>query len=541
MKQVEADEFDFIVVGGGSAGAAVAARLAERADLRVLLLEAGRQQSGIRFRLPILTPFALAKEDAVWNFTTLPEPGLNGRELVWPRGRGLGGSSLINGMLWVRGDPVEYDLWAASGCTGWSYGDLLDFFKRSETYIPGDPASRGQRGAVTVTRHRPADPLSDAFLKACGNMQVSQQDDYNAGISEGAGYLQFNQRRGLRHGTDRAYLSPASRCANLTIREGAVANRILFEGKRAIGVEYRAADGLRCAIARREVVLSCGTVQSPKLLELSGIGDGEVLGRAGIVPLVHLPGVGENLRDHLNVRVGFRTRFRGTLNDVQHSYVWKVRAMLCWLARGGGPLSTIGATAHAFVRTRSDLERADVKIQMLHFSAPHNTGNISGRLDEFPGFSISTFVLRPNSTGSSHIRSGAAAEPPAIVANYLSHEEDLRSMLGAFRFINRIASDSVFDDLMVSRDNDLAGLQSDQDILEWAKTTGLTSYHPIGTCKMGTDSASVVDPRLRVIGVDGLRVVDASVMPTMPSSNTHGPTVMIGEKGAAMILEDSLS
>lgn len=531
-------QFDFIVVGGGSAGAVIAARLSGRRDARVLLLEAGGRESGVRFRLPVLTTHALAGKRGVWTFTTDPEPGLNGRKLVWPRGKGLGGSSLVNGMLWVRGDPDEYDRWAQAGCDGWSYRDLLEHFRRSETYAPGDPAQRGHAGAVSVTRHGPADRLSDAFLHACRNVGIPVHDDYNAGISEGAAYLQFNLRGGLRHGTDRAYLDEARRRDNLLVRQHALATRILFEGKRAVGIEYRTQAGLETAFAGREIIVACGAVQSPKLLELSGIGNHAILARHGIATLVHLPGVGENLRDHLNSRVGFRTRFRGTLNDVQHRLAWKVRAGLQWLRHRGGPLSIIGATAHAWVKTHPGLDRADAKIQMLHYSAGHATGNMSNKLDPEPGFSLSTFVLRPESVGSCHIRSGEASDPPRIVANYLQHERDINSTVGAYRLIGKMVSDTAFDGLIQSVDPAFAALRTDEDLLGWARATGLTSYHPIGTCKMGTDPASVVDPRLRVIGVTGLRVADAAIMPTMPSSNTHAPAVVIGEKAAAIILAD---
>ncbi len=538
MSDPTAEHFDFIVVGGGSAGAVVAARLSEQSPVRVLLLEAGGWENGLKFRLPVLTPFALAQKRAVWNFATEPEAGLNGRTLAWPRGKGMGGSSLVNGMLWVRGDPREYDRWAAMGCEGWSYADLLDHFRRSETYTHGNPGQRGRKGNVSVVRHRPADDLSGAFLAACRNLQIPLPDDYNAGVSEGAAYLQFNLRGGLRHGTDRAYLDSARKRGNLVIRENALATRIIFDGAKAVGVEYRTRSGLNTAYCGREVVISCGAIHSPKLLELSGIGDHDILQRAGVATFLHRPGVGENLRDHLNSRIGYHTHFRGTLNDVQHSLFWKLNAGWQWLRQRGGPLSIIGATAHAWAKTRPDLDRADVKIQLLHYSAGHSTENISARLDSMPGFSLSNFVLRPESAGSCHIRINDADAPPEISANYLRHEDDIRSTIGALRLIGKIVADNAFRDFVRSVDPAFEPLGRDDELLDWARSTGLSSYHPIGTCKMGVDTLSVVDSKLRVIGIAGLRVADAAIMPTMPSSNTHAPAVMIGEKAAAIIKSD---
>ncbi|THF66670.1 GMC family oxidoreductase [Pseudothauera nasutitermitis] len=530
------ETFDFIVVGGGSAGAAVAARLAERPEFRVLLLEAGQREPGVRFRLPVLTPFALAAKRGVRNYRSAPEPALRGREIVWPRGQGLGGCSLVNGMLWVRGDPDEYDQWAAQGCTGWAYRDLLDHFRRSEAYPGGDPAQRGADGAVSIERRRPSDALTDAFLTACRNQGVPLVADYNAGVPEGAAYLQFNLRNGLRHANDRAYLKDAAARNGLVIRRQASATRILLDGRRAVGVEYATAVGLQTVAAAREIIVACGTIQSPQLLELSGIGQHEVLARNGIPTRLHLPGVGENLRDHLNTRVGLRTTFRGGLNDVQHSWIWKMKAAAQWLARREGPLAMIGATAHAWVRTRKELARADAKIQLLHYSAGHQSGNLSNTLDRHPGFSLSSFVLRPASTGAVHIRSKDFAASPAITANYLTHEADVETTIGAFHFIRRLIGDETLAGFITDAGVVLASLETDARIIDWVRSTGLTSYHPIGTCKMGTDALAVVDPQLKVIGVDGLRIADASIMPSMPSSNTHAPAVMIGEKAASLVL-----
>jgi len=527
--------YDYIIVGAGAAGAAVAGRLSEDKGLSILLIEAGRHERHPRFLLPVLTSHAL-KSAATRVFHTEPEPALQRRRLEWPRGVGLGGSTLVNGMLWVRGDAAEYDNWDRMGCKGWGYRDVLPFFRRSEADACGSPDTRGRDGAIQVTRRHPRDPLTDAFLSSCSSQGVPLLEDYNEGVFDGAAYLQFNLHRGLRHGADRAYLAAARRRSNLTILQGALASRVLLEGRRAVGVEFLTKQGLKQAKASREVILCCGALQTPQLLELSGIGAHDVLARQGIATVIHLPGVGENLRDHLNTRLGFKSTFNGTLNQVQHHFRWRARAAWSWLRHRGGPLSMVGATAHALLRTRPCLARPDAKVQLLHYSADPTNGNLVTALDTESGFSISNFVLRPQSTGSCHIASKDFTVPPAVRANYLTHPEDVITTVHALRMIYKLVRSQALSPWVRADAQEDMSEASDETLLQWVRDTGASSYHPIGTCKMGVDSMSVVGPHLRVHGVDGLRIADASIMPTMPSSNTQAPCVMIGEKLAYLLM-----
>lgn len=536
--QVTSQTFDFIVVGSGSAGAVVARRLSENSRFNVLLLEAGEDDGWYAYRLPILTPIILRGNRGNWRFYTEPEPGFADRKIFWPRGKAVGGSSKLNGMLWVKGDPLEFDHWNALGNKGWGAEDVLPYFRKSEAYAHGESSVRGRDGPVPVSLHGPHDPLTDAFIAACERVGIPRNEDYNGRTFEGVGYLQFNTKNGLRWSTRECYLADFRKRPNLRIETGAHVTRVLLKGRHAYGVAYTKGGKECIAQAGREVILCAGTIQSPQLLELSGIGDSERLRSIGISVAHHLPGVGENLRDHVNARISFATDYRGTLNDLQNSLLSKGIAACRWLCTRRGPLSMIGATSHALARTVPDLARPDVKIQVLHLSAKGFSRESNITLDEKPGFTISAFALRPESQGSVHIKTADPLKAPSIHANYLTDERDVQVALRGTRMVRRIAAQSALAKYVKTEIRPGVDVDKDDEVIDWVRRTALTSYHPIGTCKMGSDPQAVVDSRLKVHGIHGLRVIDASIMPTMASSNTHAPTVMIGEKGASMILED---
>jgi choline dehydrogenase len=541
-------DYDYIIVGAGSAGCVLANRLSASGEHRVLLLEAGEDDRWMWIRIPAGIANILTGERALWRFYTEADEKVGGRRIFWPRGRALGGSSAVNGMIWVRGDPLEYDNWAGLGNDGWGYHDVLPLLKRMEQYPLGDPEYRGKDGPMFITRYVDRDPLSEGYLAAAQEAGVPAVEDYNGPRFEGIGYLQYNTRRGIRKHTADNYLRPAFRRPNLSVETGALAQRIEFEGRRAVGLTWRKGGELKMARAKREVLLAAGAIQSPQLLELSGIGQGEVLQRAGVPVVHHLPGVGENLRDHLHVRIAFETDLNITLNSILRSPLLKAKMGARWLFLGRGLMTTSSATMMAILKTDPSLPRPDAKIQLhqlsmesSHYADNRDAPTIAERmgLDSYPGFSFGTYVLRPESCGSVHIRKPDAAEHPEIHANYLSHEYDVRTMLAALRMIRRIAARPGLAKHIVRETRPGPEAASDDALLDHVRRTGQTSYHPIGTCRMGPDARAVVDARLRVHGVEGLRVCDASIMPTMVASNTNAPSILIGEKASDMVLEDA--
>jgi choline dehydrogenase len=449
----------------------------------------------------------------------------------------LGGSSTINGMLWVRGEPAEYDNWRNLGNPGWGYADVLPHLKRIEAYARGDD-TRGKHGPVTISLLG-RNTLGEAFHEACVQAGIPATADYNGAQYEGVGYLQSNTRRGLRFGGREAYLRPAHGRPNLHLRTGARAERIRVDKGRAVGVEYRLGGERRFARASREVVLSAGAIQSPQLLELSGIGDKERLAEFGIASVAHLPGVGENCRDHLHTRLSFECVRPITLNDILDNPLRKAWMGLRYLVLRDGDMAACTATVHALAKTDPALDRPDVKIQMHNLSAEDPRHPTELVLDKFPGFGIGTFALRPESTGSVHIRSADPEEPPAIAANYLTDPRDRRTSIAALRLARRIAAQPALARLIVREVRPGPEAETDEALLEHIARLGATSYHPIGTCKMGADPLAVVDHELRVHGIKGLRVADASIMPTMVSSNTNAPSFLIGERCADFVLRQA--
>ena len=541
-------EYDYIIVGAGSAGCVLANRLSASGEHRVLLLEAGEDDRWMWIKIPAGIAHILTGERAIWRFQTAPDEKVGGRSIFWPRGRALGGSSAVNGMIWVRGDPLELDHWASLGNVGWGSRDILPYLKRMESFTQGDPRYRGHDGPMHITRYLDRDPLSQGFIQGAQQAGVPLVEDYNGPRFEGVSYLQYNTRRGWRRHTGDNYLRPAMHRANLHVETGALTQRVLLEGRRAVGLMYRKNGEEITVRARREVLLCAGAVQSPQLLELSGIGNSEVLKRAGVAVAHHLPGVGENLRDHLHVRLGFETKLNITLNTILRNPLLKAKMGARWLFLGRGLMSTSSATTMAIARSSPELPRPDIKMQLhqLSMASSHYGGREGARsiaermgLDPYPGFSIGCYVLRPESQGSVHIRSPEASAPPEIHANYLAAEHDVRTIVAALRMIRKVAAQPGLAQHIVRETRPGPEASSDDALLDHARATGQTSYHPIGTCRMGADSRAVVDATLRVHGIERLRVCDASIMPTMVASNTNAPSIMIGEKASDLVLADT--
>ena len=530
-------EFDFIVIGAGSAGCALANRLSEDDFARVLLIEAGGKDDSINIKIPLMVVNLLKDPKFTWPFVTEPQAALNDRTQLWTRGRVLGGSSSINGNVYVRGDPAVYDSWSEMGITGWGWADMLPYFKRMESYAVGDPATRGKNGPIGVTSLKHFDPLADGYVEACREAGFPVVEDYNDGHYEGAAYLQYSTRRGYRSSSAAGYLRPVAGRANLAVWTDTVVTRVLIEGGRAVGVECRRAGETQNILAKKEVIISAGPVQSPKLLELSGIGDPGLLKANGIGVVRALGAVGEGLQDHPNTRLTFECAQPITINDVLQSPVVKVREGLKYLFQGKGLLSICSATAHTVMRSRPDETSPDLKIQLQPFSGKDRYARRpQDGLDPHSGFTVGVMALKPKSRGWVHISSPDPLAFPKIDPKYLDNPEDAQVLLAGIKAVRRVASFPSLQKLIVRETRPSDAVVTDEQLMDYIRETTQTTWHVVGSCMMGRDASdSVVDSELRVHGIDGLRVADSSVFPTIPSSNTNAPTIALGEKAADII------
>ncbi|KVK83678.1 choline dehydrogenase [Burkholderia cepacia] len=530
--------FDYVVVGAGSAGCVLANRLSDGGRHTVCLLEAGPADSSMWIHVPIGYGKTMFHPVYNWGFHTDPDPNMHDRRLYWPRGRTLGGCSSINGLIYVRGQQQDYDHWAALGNRGWSWRECLPYFRRLEHNTLGEGPTRGTGGPLWASAIRQRHELVDAFVAASNRLGVRTVDDFNTGDQEGVGYYQLTTRNGLRCSTAVAYLKPARGRPNLHVETDAQALKVLFDGTQAAGVRYVQHGRVHDVRARREVILAAGALQSPQLLQVSGVGPAALLGRHGIPVVADRAGVGENLQDHLQIRLIYEVTKPITTNDELHSWVGRAKMGLQWALFRGGPLAIGINQGGMFCRALPD-EAATPDIQ-FHFSTL-SADSAGGSVHPFPGCTYSICQLRPESRGAVRIRTDDARDAPSIQPNYLDTERDRRTTVAGVRFARRVAATEPMAPLMKREVRPGADAQTDDELLEFCREYGQTIFHPSGTAKMGvaSDPLAVVDERLRVYGTRGLRVVDCSIMPTLVSGNTNVPIVMVAEKASDMILDDA--
>jgi choline dehydrogenase len=536
----DANDYDYIIVGAGSAGCALAARLSARPATRVLLLEAGGKDSNPLFRLPMLMGKLFQSGIYNWHFHTEPEPNLNGRKLYWPRGKVLGGTSTINGMIYVRGGKQDYDGWAAMGNPGWSYKDVLPAFKRSEGHIQREGVFHNTQGELTVCRARGWNALLDVFCEAGKQAGYPLNDDFNGPTQLGFGRYDFTIKKGKRWSASFAFLRPALKRSNLQVVTRALTHKVIVERSKAVGVAYEVNGLMHTARARKEVILCAGVVGSPHLLMLSGIGPEAELAQHGIPVQKALPGVGGNLQDHVDCVMAYECKQPVTLyKDLRFDKI--AFSVVQGMLFGEGITTTFPYEAGAFIKTSPELADPDVQLHFmpalektanLYFPNPFKKTSIEAK----HGFTLRVGPVNPNSKGRIRLRSGRPTDAPLIQPNYLDTDFDRKTMVNAIRATRQVIEQPAFD---AYRGKEIApgpDKQSDEDLMAWLRATAMTTFHPVGTCKMGHDDMAVVDHRLKVHGIANLRVADASIMPVISSGNTNAPAIMIGEKCAEFIL-----
>ncbi|APZ55284.1 GMC family oxidoreductase [Salipiger abyssi] len=534
-----AGTYDYIVIGSGSAGGVVAARLAESGKYRVLCLEAGTKESSYIFtQPPAATPFLIDNPKVNWRYRSEPNPDLGGRQIYVPRGKMLGGSSSINGTIYNRGQRVDYDTWAQMGCRGWGYDDILPYLKKLESTDIGEDKYRGRSGPIRVTEASKITPFYDLFISAAKAAGLPHNKDYSGETQEGVAMAQQTVQRGKRHSTANRYLEPARRAGRLDIITGAEVTSLILDGKRCIGVRFMRNGQNEEVFAKREVIVSCGAANSPKLLELSGIGNPDILTEHGVTPTHELPGVGENLRDHYAAILKWRFSKPGISLSKRGRGIGLVKEVLRYgLLRTGFISQGIG-TMRVFMKSRPEKDVPDIMMVVAPFLIELKTGE-GRRMSKEDGFFMYSHLQRTESAGNIHIRSSDPLDPPKIAFRFLETENDRQTAILAVRRAREIIAtepmaSAVGEELAPGKQ-----VQSDEEILNFIRETGQITHHMVGTCRMGHDPMAVVDERLRVHGIDGLRVADASIMPTVPSGNTNIPCMMVGEKCAAMVLEDA--
>ena len=535
MAETSSDvQADYVVIGAGSAGCVLANRLS--ADgARVVLLEAGPKDWHPMIHVPAGVLKLLHNPLVNWNYATDPDPGIAGRQMHWPRGRVLGGTSSINGMLWIRGNPADYDGWSQMGCHGWSFDEVMPYFKSIERYGPGDADRRGKDGPILVEDYRTTLDLTRRFVDAAQQVGIPPSNDLNGRVHEGVGYSQMSRNGRFRGSTARTFLARAKGRPNLRIETKAFATRLLFEGRRCVGVAFRQGGQVRRAMAAREVILSGGTINSPHLLQVSGVGAGTHLKSIGVAVVHDLPGVGANLSDHYAIRISHRVKDAVSINELSRG-MRLVGEIARWLTTGRGALTFGVSSAQAFARSREGLASPDMQ---LLFSPASYDQNKFGELEREPGMTIAVSIARPESRGTVMAKSPDPFARPSLKPNYLSAPNDLRVALAGIAFARRIFAAPALARHSVEEITPGPGVVAEAALADYVRRQGMTIYHIVGTCKMGNDPMAVVDSRLNVRGLGGLRVIDASVMPTVTTANTNAPTIMIAEKGAAMIRQDA--
>jgi choline dehydrogenase len=532
----ENQTFDFVVIGGGSAGCVLANRLTENGRYRVALLEAGGRDSNPWIHVPLGYGRHFNDAKVNWLYASEPHPASGNRAIRQPRGKVLGGSSSINGLVYIRGQREDFDHWRQLGNGGWSYEDVLPFFRKSEKQQRGANEFHGGDGELAVSDPPETHPLADAFIEAGISSGYPANDDFNGAGQDGFGYLQMTIRNGRRSSAATAFLRPAEKRPNLAIRTKTHVTRLLFDGKRATGVEYRQGGETHRVSASRETILAAGAINSPQILQLSGIGPAPLLGALGIDVLLDRPGVGANLQEHYNGRLVYRVKDRTTLNDAVANPFRKLREGLRYAIQRKGFLTMGSSQAAGFFRSKPGLASPDIQLGITLFS----TDKAGDPLHSFPGISIIVRLLRPESRGEVMIDSADPFVAPKIRPNYLGVPRDLDGLVAGMIEARRIMLAEPMRRHIVEEHDPGPSVATPDDMADFLRRRGGISFHPVGTCRMGQDDGAVVDERLRLKGVAGLRVVDASIMPTIVSGNTNAPAIMIGEKGAAMILEDAV-
>lgn len=531
MPQADVKTVDYVVVGAGSSGCALAGRLSEEANVTVALLEAGGNGDSWIVNTPAAVVLQVPQKINNWAFETVPQPGLNGRKGYQPRGKVLGGSSAINAMAYIRGHRSDYDHWAALGNTGWSFDEVLPYFKKSENNEITKDEWHGQGGPLNVTNVRSDNPFPDNFLEAAKQVGYPANTDFNGAEQEGIGRFQVTQIGGERCSTYRAFLLPhVGKRTNLTVESGAMTQRVLFEGKRAVGVEYKQGGQVKTVMARREVILSAGVFQSPQLLMLSGIGDSAELKKHGIPVVHHLPGVGKNLQDHIDFIFTYKTNDLNTLGVSLKGTVKMLKEISRYRRERRGMITSNFAEAGGFLKTRPELSAPDIQLHFIIAAVDdHARKVVLGH-----GFSCHVCLLRPKSTGTVGISDRNADTPPVIDPKFFDHPDDLENMVAAYKMTKKLMEAPALAQY-ATKDMHTSKVKTDDDIRAILRERSDTVYHPVGSCKMGVDAMAVVDPALKVHGVEGLRVVDASIMPTLIGGNTNAPAIMIAEKAADLI------
>jgi choline dehydrogenase len=528
------DQFDYIIVGAGSAGCVLANRLSASGQQRVLLLEAGGKDRNIWIHIPLGYGKLFTDPRVNWLYSSEPEPELNGRSVIQPRGKVLGGSSSINGLLYIRGQAEDFDHWRQLGNTGWSFDDVLPYFRKGENQERGADELHGAGGPLSVSDVAPH-PLCEAFIESAQLAGHKRTRDFNGRDQEGAGYFQTTTRNGRRCSTAIGYLKPARNRHNLSVVSNAPATRILFEGRRAVGVEYLQDGQKRSARANGEVIAAGGAFGSPQLLQLSGLGPAELLQQHGLPVVADMPGVGSDLQDHFQVRFGYRCSEPITINDMMGSLRTRMAAGLDYMLFRRGFLTIGAGYAGGFFKTDPALATPDVQVHFIPFSAE----TIGQKLHAFPGFIASVCQLRPESRGFVRIKSADPRQAPAIAPRYMTAQHDRDVMIAGMKVLRKIMAQKPIRRYIVEERMPGPKCEGDADFLAYARANGTTVFHPTSTCRMGSDVKAVVDERLRVHGIEGLRVVDGAIMPTVVSGNTNAAIIMIAEKGADMILADA--